>query len=200
MNYELPYVATFKKVSFTQFKKDILNLFEDYFTTAYTNEAELDKQLLLIYNDIKIPTRSTTGAAGYDFYLPFTVPLKKSDNYVKIPTGIKCEIEDGYVLILAPRSSAGIKSGVQLRNTIGVIDSDYYNNKSNEGHILLACTSDSYPLAESKSFNSEYFFSTTFEKDVRIVQGMFLPYFVATNDKYNDDLKVREGGTGSTGV
>ena len=70
MNYELPYVATFKKVSFTQFKKDVLNLFEDYFTTAYTNEAELDKQLLLMYNDIKIPTRSTTGAVGYDFYLP----------------------------------------------------------------------------------------------------------------------------------
>ncbi len=202
MSIREPYVANFKKVSLVQFKKDMLKYFGDYLKGAYTNEAAIDNFIQLVYDNIKIPTRSTYGAAGYDFYLPYNVPLKKKDNYAIIPTGIKCEINQGYALVLVPRSSAGIKQGFKLRNTIGIIDSDYYNNKDNEGHIMIACQLDSYPLSEenkAKAF-SDYMFTPALYENIRLVQGLLIPYGVAINDEDNDTISERQGGTGSTGV
>ena len=60
------------------------------------------------------------GAAAIDIY---ALPTKNGyfDGY---KTGIAVEIPEGYVGIIVPRSSTGIK-GYTIKNTIGVIDSDY---------------------------------------------------------------------------
>lgn len=204
MSIREPYVGEFKKVSLVQFKKDMLKYFGEYFQSAYANEGSIDYAIKSIYDNIHIPTRGTYGAAGYDFYLPYSVPLDLRANYVIIPTGIKCEIKEGYSLILTPRSSAGIKNGFRLRNTIGVIDSDYYNNESNEGHIMLSCQIDSYPIEDvvrkRTCDRDNYTFSTSLTVNDRVVQGIFLPYGIAVNDEDSDVITKRQGGSGSTGV
>ena len=150
------------------------------------------------YNDIMMPARSTKNAAGYDFFMPYDIKLEPGEVY-KIFTGIKadlskiCPIEtdDGGVryldipayLALYPRSSMGMKYGFQLLNTTGIIDSDYYDNESNEGHIIVACK-----VAKP----------VTLSKGDRFVQGIITPYYVMENDE--DVTKVKRiGGMGSTG-
>lgn len=200
------YVGTFKKVSLVQFRKDMLSQFGAYLHSAYTNESAFNNFITEVYNNIKIPSRSTTGSAGYDFYLPYSVPINRRANSIIIPTGIKCEISQGWMLDLLPRSSAGIKYGFRLRNTVGVIESDYYNNKDNEGHIMIACQMDGYPIHEckcdqktSRKHNSNWFFSSVLEANSRVCQGIFIPYGIATNDQENNKIKERDGGLGSTG-
>lgn len=148
------------------------------------------------YNDIMIPKRSTINAAGYDFFIPFKLEMVPGKVY-KIGTGIKCDLskicpvktedgEDGYLdipayLALYPRSSMGMKYGFELLNTVGIIDSDYYNNESNEGHIMVACK-----VSEPVTLNS----------GDRFVQGIITPYYLMENDNVNNK---RIGGMGSTG-
>ena len=105
-------VAKFEKVSYEQFKKDTEGIF---------GIDAIEK----IYNNIKLPKRATKGSAGYDFYLPTDLILG-SKRTVKIPTGIRVEIDEGWVLKTYPRSSLGFKYRLQLDNTVGIIDSDYY--------------------------------------------------------------------------
>ena len=159
-------VARFEKVSFDQFVND----FEVHFNVE---EA---------YNDIKFPKRATTGSAGYDFYSPVDFTLAPGET-IKIPTGLRCYIEDGYVLSIYPRSGLGFKYRLQLNNTVGIIDSDYYN-AANEGHIMIKLTNDSN---EGKTL--------VVKKGEGIAQGIFSEYFVT----YDDDTDgVRTGGFGST--
>lgn len=63
------------------------------------------------------PKPATDGSAGLDLYI-------NSINGDQIGTGLFVEIPDGYVGLVVPRSSWGIR-GFQLANTVGVIDSDY---------------------------------------------------------------------------
>ncbi len=107
----------FEKISFEEFKKDVIddiNLYETY----------------------QIPTRETKYAAGYDFYSLEDFVLAPGE-IKKIPTGIKANMNDDEVLLLMDRSSMGFKYNVRFCNQIGVIDKDYYNNKDNEGHIFI---------------------------------------------------------------
>ena len=88
------------------------------------------------YPDVNLPARSTVGSAGYDFECAENTTIHPHA-IVLIPTGIKCQIDDGYYLQLALRSSTPKKRGLMLANGIGIIDSDYYNNPDNEGEIFL---------------------------------------------------------------
>lgn len=165
-------VATFEKVSYEQFKEDWLNVFPN------TAEWKLES----MYDNIKLPKRSTTGSAGHDFYIPRDINLHEF-NSVVIPTGIRCNIDDGWVLAVFPRSGHGFKYGVHLANTVGIIDADYYSAK-NEGHIHIKLVNDSR-LARDISF----------EDGAAFCQGLLLPFGVA------DDGEVeakRVGGFGST--
>lgn len=117
-------IAKFHKVSFEQFKEGWMGEFPQ------TTEAELQK----IYEDIKLPKRATAGSAGYDFYTPETFSLKSGET-IKIPTGIRVEMEEGWVLKLYPRSGLGFKYRLQLDNSVGIIDSDYFYS-DNEGHMF----------------------------------------------------------------
>lgn len=100
-----------------------------------------------------------------------------------MPTGIRCKIDDGYVLKMYPRSGLGFKYRLQLNNTVGIIDSDYYGAK-NEGHIMARITNDSNENKE-----------VVVEAGDGFIQGLFIEYFITYDDETNG---IREGGFGST--
>ena len=137
---------------------------------------------LEVYNDIKLPKRATAGSAGYDFYAPFDITLSPGET-IKIPTGIRVQMEVNYVLKLYPRSGLGFKYRLQLNNTVGIIDSDYYYS-DNEGHIFAKITNDSN---EGKT--------VTINKGDGFMQGIFIEYGITIDD---DTTEIRNGGFGST--
>ena len=113
-------IACFSKVSYEQFKKDMIDTFPNKYNEEMDEETT-DTLIRQIYDNIQLPKRSTSGSAGYDFRCPFiaTIPVNGA---IKIPTGIRCMINDGWVLQIYPRSSHGFKYGVSLSNTVGIID------------------------------------------------------------------------------
>lgn len=163
-------VAKFEKVSFERFKADWIDTFGDR-----DNIEE-------IYNEINLPRRATSGSAGYDFYTPIALHLRVGET-IKIPTGIRCKIDDGWVLKMYPRSGLGFKFRLQLNNTVGIIDSDYYNSE-NEGHIFCKITNDSN---EGKT--------VTLDKGAGFCQGIFVEYGITYDDEVTAE---RNGGFGST--
>lgn len=165
-------VAKFEKVSLEQFKNDWIDTFGD---GAGDIEA--------IYNSIKLPVRATAGSAGYDFYTPCAVELKPGES-MKVPTGIRVQINDGWVLKIYPRSGLGFKFRLQMNNTVGIIDSDYYNS-DNEGHIFCKIMNDSN---EGKT--------VSLDAGAGFCQGIFVEYGITFDDDVTDE---RNGGFGSTG-
>ncbi|MDE7162174.1 MAG: hypothetical protein K2N65_05385 [Anaeroplasmataceae bacterium] len=135
-----------------------------------------------IYQSLKLPQRATIGSAGYDFYAPFDIVLAPGET-VKIPTGIRVKMEPNYVLKLYPRSGLGFKYRLQLNNTVGIIDSDYYDS-DNEGHIFAKITNDSN---ENKT--------VTLQKGEAFMQGIFVEYGITFDDEVT---AIRNGGFGST--
>ncbi|WP_289100763.1 deoxyuridine 5'-triphosphate nucleotidohydrolase [uncultured Catenibacterium sp.] len=135
-----------------------------------------------IYDAIKLPRRATKGSAGYDFYTPIDIYLEPGET-VKIPTGIRCEMNERWVLMIYPRSGLGFKYRLQLNNTVGVIDSDYFCS-DNEGHIFIKMTNDSN---EGKVVDVQ--------AGQGIAQGIFMTYGITEDD---DATETRNGGFGST--
>ena len=133
-----------------------------------------------LYNNIKIPARATKGSAGYDFVSPVDFVLKPGE-MIKVPSGIRCKIDDGYVLEIYPRSSIGFKYQTMLANTVGIIDSDYYGAE-NEGHIIIALMNMG---------NKEL----AIKAGERFAQGIFKKYYLAEEEDVNTS---RTGGFGST--
>ena len=131
--------------------------------------------------EIPLPRRATAGSAGYDFVAPAETVIPPGGTAL-IPTGIRAEIREGWVLMLFPRSSLGFKTGVRLGNTVGIIDSDYAFAK-NEGHIMVKLRNPSeQPVVIGRG--------------ERFCQGVFLPFGTAEED---NDFAERSGGFGSTG-
>ena len=165
-------IAKFHKVSFEQFAKDWKDTFEQY------SEEEIRN----IYDSLKLPKRATKGSAGYDFFAPFTFQLAPGET-IKIPTGIRAEMQEDWVLQIYPRSGLGFKYRLQMNNTVGIIDSDYFFS-DNEGHIFMKITNDSN---EGKTV--EVPAGTGF------AQGIFMQYGITEDD---DAEGIRNGGFGST--
>ena len=165
-------VARFEKISQEQFVKDYLNSFPELSV----------ENINLIYENIRLPKRATTGSAGYDFYSPFDVVLKPGET-IKVPTGIHVYVKEGWFLALFPRSGLGFKFRLQLNNTVGIIDSDYVQS-DNEGHIYLRITNDSN---ENRTFSVK--------QGEGLVQGIFLPFGITEDDETDG---IRNGGFGST--
>ena len=136
------------------------------------------------YEGIQLPTRATTGSAGYDFKAPVGFTLEPGES-IKIPTGIRVKIDEGWMLACFPRSGLGFKYRVQLDNTVGIIDSDYFNS-DNEGHIFAKITNDS---KENKTVR--------IKRGEAFMQGIFIPYGITYDDAASG---VRNGGLGSTSV
>lgn len=165
-------VARFEKVSEKRFLEDFTDAFPDYTWDEALN----------VYRDIKLPLRATAKSAGYDIYMPVGVNLAPGET-IKIPTGIRVWMEPEYVFMVYPRSGLGFKYRLQLNNTVGVIDADYYES-DNEGHIFIKLTNDSN---EGKTVQMD--------KGSAFAQGIFMQYAVTLDD---DVTIQRNGGLGST--
>ena len=119
-----------------------------------------------LYEKYKLPSRATKLSAGYDFYSLYDFTLKPNE-IIKIPTG----------------SSQGFKYNVRLCNQVGILDGDYYNNESNEGHIWIKIQNQG---------NKDYFVKS----GEAICQGIFTKYLTVDNE---EEIKnERKGGFGST--
>ena len=164
-------IAKFETVSKERFVKDWTDTFG-----GTKEEAET------VYAGLRLPKRATTGSAGYDFYSPLTFSLAPGET-IKIPTGIRARMREDYVLMVFPRSGLGFKYRLQLNNTVGIIDSDYYGS-DNEGHIFIKLTNDSN---EGKTLELPC--------GDGFAQGIFLPFGITEEDEVTD---IRNGGFGST--
>lgn len=161
-------IAKFHKVSFEQFQ------------SAYEGvEIDLVEK---IYENIKLPRRATAGSAGYDFYAPEDIKILPGE-IVKIATGIRVEMEPEWVLKCYPRSGLGFKYRLQLNNTVGIIDSDYFYS-DNEGHIFAKLTNDT---KDGKTVE--------IKAGTGFMQGIFVEYGITMDD---DVTEERNGGFGST--
>ena len=161
-------IAKFEKVSLDQFSADLQPCY-----------AAPDA-----YGQIRLPVRATAGSAGYDVVSPVAFSLAPGES-IRIASGLRCRIAEGWVMLMMPKSGLGTKFRTQLDNTVGVIDSDYYNAK-NEGHILIALTNDS-----KSGKNLEI------PAGKAIVQMVFVPFGITEDDEAEGE---RLGGFGSTGV
>ena len=164
-------IAKFEKVSYKQFA----GAYKDDFGGS-------DEEIRKVYDSIELPKRATAGSAGYDFHTPVDIKLEPGQT-IKIPTGIRAKMDRDWVLMIFPRSGLGFKFRLQLNNTVGVIDSDYYDS-DNEGHIFIKITNDSnegrtVEVAAGGGF----------------AQGVFMPYGITEDDEVTDS---RNGGFGST--
>lgn len=173
-------MAEFHKVSYDQFKKDWLDAFDGI--ADGLEHDEVDKHIHGIYDNIKLPKRATMQSAGYDFYSPVSFMLEPNET-IKIPTGIRCEMYDGWVLMEFPRSGLGFKYGLSMANTVGIIDGDYCES-DNEGNIFVKLVNDG-PLAQEIRIN----------KGDAFCQGVFVPFGITLDDNVTE---VRNGGFGST--
>lgn len=151
----------FEKISFQQFSVDIVE----------------DKEA---YDDYKLPRRSSKFSCGYDFFAISDMVIHPGE-IKKIPTGYKASFLDNEFLMIVVRSSMGFKYNVRMCNQVGIIDSDYYNNVDNEGHIWVALQNEG---------DNDYIIS----KGTAYAQGIFMKYYTC-----GDEVDInRVGGIGST--
>ena len=158
-------IARFERVSEGRFAAD--------WAEAFGGEA-------CPWETLRLPSRATAGSAGYDFFAPKAFALRPGET-VKLPTGIRAVIRPGWVLMLFPRSGLGFKYRLQLNNTVGLIDSDYYG-AANEGHMFVKLTNaGDRPVA--------------IRQGEAFAQGVFVPFGITEDDAA---VGVRVGGFGST--
>lgn len=167
-------IGKFEKISIEQWEKDTAHLFTD-------NESGKSFQSTTLTDIIKLPTRATKGSAGYDIVTPIGIHLEPKQS-IKIPTGLKCMVDNGWFLGIFPKSGLGFKYSLRLGNSIGVIDEDYYNNENNEGHIWVKIQNDGDKIID-------------LERGKAFCQGIFLPYGITYDDETDGE---RKGGLGST--
>lgn len=144
--------------------------------------ADMEDRFGVEKNKIPLPKRSTSGSAGYDFFAPYDFSIEPGDTKV-IDTFVKAYMQPGEVLYIFSRSSFSFKKKLIIPNSVGVIDTDYFSNPENDGHIMICFTN----IGEEK----QYIF-----KHEKMAQGIFMNYLIADNDDASGD---RVGGIGSTG-
>ena len=178
-------IAEFEKLE----KEDYIKAFlEDYIKAFleredYYSEKEIVTKIATdCYNNITIPVRATMGSAGYDFVIPYDVVIKPGCTCLVL-TGIRCKMDEGWVLNIYPRSGLGFKYRCQLDNTVGIIDQDYYYS-DNKGHVMIKITNDS---KEGKDM--------ILKAGDRFAQGVFTRYGITYSDNVTN---IRNGGIGST--
>lgn len=132
--------------------------------------------------DFELPKRGTKHSAGYDFQIIEDTVIEPG-KIVFAKTGVKAYMEQDEVLFLYPRSSLARKKGLMLSNSVGVVDSDYYSNEDNDGHIMISLL----------NFTQEI---VTVKKGEKVAQGVFQKYLTVTDEEVVEN--TRAGGFGST--
>lgn len=130
---------------------------------------------------VRLPERATAGSAGYDFFAPYPFVVGVGESIV-VKTWVKAKMPSNVCLLLLVRSGWGIKKGITLRNSVGLIDSDYFENPDNDGNIMFAYTNNGDKPLEVKAGE-------------KIGQGVFLPFYVTDDDLSGGE---RTGGIVST--
>lgn len=135
----------------------------------------------------ELPIKATVHSAGVDFIASsdITIPaFRFKGQATLVPTGLKAFMPKSECLLIFARSSLPVNRGLIMSNGVGVVDSDYYNNSKNEGHIML-------------EFNNLTNKHLTIKKGERIGQGIF---YKVPKVSYGVNLKTdkRGGGFGST--
>ena len=153
----------FEKISFEEFTKEFGN----------------DKKL---YEEYKLPRRKTKYSAGYDICSLKDYVVKPGE-VLKIPTGFKYISPCDEMFMIVIRSSLGYKYNIRLVNQVGIIESDYYNNESNEGHVMVKIQNEG---------NENFIIK---EGDA-VAQGIFVKFY--TVDDEEEIKSIRKGGFGST--
>ena len=184
-------IRDFEFVNDKQILKDFVNSY-DWLKEAVAKDYKhlLDRKshtysdviLLYVKRHIIKPQRGTKKSAGYDIRSPFGFELLPGED-IKIPTGLKAYMLEDEFLDIRPRSGSGFKYFVRLANTTGVIDSDYYSNPENDGHIWIRIRNEG-----SKNW--------VVDAGDAVCQGIFQKYLITDTDSTNSD---RVGGFGSTG-
>jgi dUTP pyrophosphatase len=131
--------------------------------------------------NIILPTRKTSHSAGYDFYSNEGIFISPNSTHI-FWTDVKIELDEDLLLQVSIRSSLAAQ-GLILSNGVGIIDSDYYNNESNDGNIGVMIT----------NLSNNYI---KIQPGDRIAQGVILQYWIAGSIK---TTSKRKGGIGSTG-
>lgn len=168
----------FEKVSVKEFSKCVRSCMKPGET-----ERIFQEKIDYFENKMTVPMRSTGGSAGYDFICPYDVCIKPGE-IANIPTGIKVELDKDKFLGIYIRSSFGTKRNLELTNKVCIIDSDYYNNERNEGHILeFVRNNNDVPV--------------TIKQGEAFCQGIIQTFFTVEGDEYGKGPK-RVGGIGST--
>lgn len=147
---------------------------------VFTDEKKKEHKFPI---DIKLPTRSDPRSAGYDFYLPKDVRILPTMK-TTIWTDVKAYMQKDEVLKLYIRSSLATKNGLMLANNVGIVDSSYYENESNDGNIGIALVNTTGLTIELKAGD-------------RFAQGIFEAYLTADEDTTTST--ERTGGFGSSG-
>ncbi len=161
-------VRGFERISFEQWDKD----------------NEIVPESKEVWESVKLPKRATENAAGYDIFSLVDFVLRPNEE-IKIPLGIKIYMLSDEFFMIAPRSGMGFKYFIRLANTLGIIDSDFYNNPKTEGHCWAKLRNEgSIPMSVSAGD--------------AIAQGIFQKFLLADGDTLENGNK-REGGLGHTG-
>ena len=135
--------------------------------------------------NINLPKRSTAHSAAYDIEAATDIVLPSFKFGMKptlIPTGLKAYMMNDEVLMILPRSSGPKKQGIVFPHSMGVIDSDYYGNIDNDGHIFIQCI----------NIKDE---DVIIKKGDKIAQAYFQKFLITDTDDANGE---RIGGFGST--
>ena len=155
----------FEKISYDEFRKSVSD----------------DRDL---YDSIQLPKRSTVNSCGYDIMSVSSGIIEPHESMI-FKTGIKVMMNNDEVLYIYSRSGQGFKNDVSLANSVGLIDADYYDNPSNEGHIMIKLINhgdDAYLVNAGD----------------KIAQGVFMKYLMVDDDEGVNNS--RNGGFGSTNI
>lgn len=151
------------------------------------NTAKIETKIInpLMGSSIELPSYATDGSAAMDLRACLSEPLTiQSGETALVPSGIAISIHDpGLVALLLPRSGLGIKHGIVLANTVGVIDSDY------QGEIGIGMYNRG---------SADY----TIEPGERVCQMMFVPVTqitLAVVAEFSNSSERGAGGFGHTG-
>ena len=187
-------VAKFEKVSFDTWLKSMMG-------PAIEEVKGKEREALHeIWENIKLPRRATVGSVGYDFFSPLDVyPLPPLQD-VTIPTGIKCKLEPGWALVMAPKSGLGMRYHTTLSGTLGIIDSDYYDCEETEGQIMINIANGLYPMPRENMITHKPEIPPeqimNIGRGMAFLQGIILPIGYAYEEE--EVTATRTGGFGST--
>ena len=159
-------VAEFKKVKKDIFLRDISNI-KGFNYCGEVNKDGADS----LYENIKLPVRSSANTCKYDIHTNISMLLKPGKSCV-IATGLKVEIDEGWLMLIVPNEKLGLEYRVELDNTVGVYDGADSINEKTDGHIFIKITNN------GQNKNAEI------GKGSVICHAIFIPYGVTKSDKF----------------